>query len=435
MGVGAFIFFGLICVQGVLLRQARVRGEQLEEQVSIRTASLRARTDELQGIHALLKTVNSATTLDQLLSGTLTQVLEVMSAEHGVFVVNEQGGERFIVMASEGNGALEKGALTREETRHEFEEETDELQVGIFMAASENACGGGRSLAIKLTDEDQVLGYIRAGRSLNCEAFKRDYVHLMARLREPVTLALKRLRLLDVLCELNEEKSELLGAAAHDLRSPLSAMGLTVENILAKSPGTSIEEVGDDIARILKATNRMSSLVNKLLNVATIESGKLDLEIADTNLNQLLFSRLAVARINAERKDIALSFHPPECEVVVPLDGERVAAAIDNLVSNAVKYTHVGGHVELRLLSYKDKVEIIVEDDGQGLPAEDIERLFRSFGRMSAKPTANETSTGFGLAIVKKVVDLHGGDVWASSRAGQGMIFTISLPVYDSPAA
>ncbi len=427
-GVSVFVFFGLICVQGILLRQARVRSEQLEEQVSARTASLRARTDELQGIHALLKTVNSATSLDQLLAGTLEQVLLVMSAEHGVFVINEQGGDRFVVMASEGAGALAQGTMTREETRREFEGQTKELEVGIFMSDSGEEWGKGRSLAIKLTDEDHVLGYIRAGRNLDSEPFEGDFVQLMVRLREPVTLALKRLRLLDVLSELNEEKTELLGAAAHDLRSPLSAMGLTAENILARLPSTSIEEVQDDIGRILRATNRMSSLVNKLLDVAAIDSGKVGLEIVETHLDLLLRNRLAVARINAEKKEIALSFHPPERDVIVPLDSDRVAAAVDNLISNAVKYTHVGGQVDLRLLTYADRVEIVVEDDGQGLPEEEVERLFKSFGRMSAKPTANETSTGFGLAIVKKVVDLHGGDVWARKREGRGMVFTIALP-------
>ncbi|MFT7618570.1 MAG: signal transduction histidine kinase [Planctomycetota bacterium] len=208
--------------------------------------------------------------------------------------------------------------------------------------------------------------------------------------------------MLDVLAELNEKKKEPLVAAAHDLRSPLSAKSLTAENILSRDPEAAVKNLKKVVARILRTTTRMTDLVNNILDVAAIDSGRISLKLGETDLNELLTSRVAVAKYVAERKEIALEFQCDIAEARLQLDSERFSAAVDNLVSNALKYTHPGGQVVVRLGHRENDFEIAVEDDGQGFPKEDVDQLFRKFGRLSAEPTGNETSTGFGLAIVRK---------------------------------
>jgi signal transduction histidine kinase len=115
-------------------------------------------------------------------------------------------------------------------------------------------------------------------------------------------------------------------------------------------------------------------------------------------------------------------------------DTDRIREAIDNLVSNAIKYSPIGGRITVIVTHDEDNATIRVCDQGAGLSPEDLGRLFGRFQRLSAKPTAGESSTGLGLSIVKRIIDMHGGDVTAeSSGPGQGSIFTITLPATETP--
>jgi signal transduction histidine kinase len=110
-------------------------------------------------------------------------------------------------------------------------------------------------------------------------------------------------------------------------------------------------------------------------------------------------------------------------------DADRIREAIDNLVSNAIKYSPIGGKIALLITGDADYVRISISDEGPGLSPEDLDRLFGRFQRLSAKPTGGESSTGLGLSIVKRIIDMHGGEVNADSPGpGRGAIFTILLP-------
>ncbi|MGB7122260.1 MAG: ATP-binding protein, partial [Bradyrhizobium sp.] len=114
---------------------------------------------------------------------------------------------------------------------------------------------------------------------------------------------------------------------------------------------------------------------------------------------------------------------------IAACDADRIREAIDNLISNAIKYSPVGGKISVQVGQESNKIVIRVVDEGAGLSPEDIGRLFGRFQRLSAKPTAGESSTGLGLSIVKRIVDMHGGEVIANSAGpGQGATFTITLP-------
>jgi signal transduction histidine kinase len=119
--------------------------------------------------------------------------------------------------------------------------------------------------------------------------------------------------------------------------------------------------------------------------------------------------------------------------VVTMCDADRIREAIDNLISNAIKYSPIGGRISVLVSNERKKTLIRVADEGAGLSPEDLGRLFGRFQRLSAKPTAGESSTGLGLSIVKRIVDMHGGDVLAESAGpGQGATFTITLPMADA---
>jgi signal transduction histidine kinase len=141
-----------------------------------------------------------------------------------------------------------------------------------------------------------------------------------------------------------------------------------------------------------------------------------------TNANQ----PLAVNK----QQSITVSAAP---NLVTMCDADRIREAIDNLISNAVKYSPIGGKISVQVGHEANKTVIRVVDEGAGLSPEDIGRLFGRFQRLSAKPTAGESSTGLGLSIVKRIIDMHGGEVTANSGGpGQGSTFTITLPATDA---
>ena len=231
----------------------------------------------------------------------------------------------------------------------------------------------------------------------------------------------------------NGFKNEILGTVAHDLKNPLGViLGRTemlTELIAAGSPR---DNVTSQIEHIRDATKRLTSMVDHLIADAmadafdiTIRREQVDIaalvgEVADSN------QPLAVNK----QQSIIVSAAP---NLVTTCDADRIREAIDNLISNAIKYSPIGGRISVQVGQDANQSVIRVVDEGAGLSPEDIGRLFGRFQRLSAKPTAGESSTGLGLSIVKRIVDMHGGEIRANSAGpGQGSTFTITLPAADA---
>lgn len=227
------------------------------------------------------------------------------------------------------------------------------------------------------------------------------------------------------LVRLNELKNRFLGIAAHDLRNPLQAIKLSSDLLLE---GDLPEKKAKDILEMINsATVRMMGLVENLLDVSVIESGKLELQPKSASLDRLLKERTRLFSIVAERKHIAIHsklLNLPD----FPFDSNRIAQVMDNLLSNAIKFSPVGSDIYVNLAQDGHCAVVSVKDEGPGIAPEEQNRLFVEFQRTCVQPTGGEKSTGLGLAIVKKVVDAHGGEVWVKSSPGSGTTFGFTLP-------
>ena len=228
----------------------------------------------------------------------------------------------------------------------------------------------------------------------------------------------------------NALQSEFLGIVAHDLKNPLSTiLGRTeVLEQLAATPGSGPERFAAQLAHIKDATRRMVAMADSL--VADVMADAMDITIRReaNDLRQLVIEVVEANRDLAERKQQEL-LSSLDFEGQTLFDYDRMRDALDNLVSNAIKYSPFGRTIVIDLESENSDAVIRVIDQGPGLLPEDHERLFGRFQRLSAKPTGGETSTGLGLSIVKRIVDLHDGSIEAKSAgAGQGTTFTLRLP-------
>jgi signal transduction histidine kinase len=227
---------------------------------------------------------------------------------------------------------------------------------------------------------------------------------------------------------LNQQKNHFLGIAAHDLRNPLSAILAYSEFLLADLSDQLDEEQVEFLNVIHSSSQFMSQLINDLLDVAKIESGKLDLDLEPTDLGDLVTANVNLNRRLARDKEIELRL-ALEDVLTVLVDRAKIEQVLNNLISNAIKYSPSGAVVDVRLSRQGDQVQLSVQDRGQGIPSEEMDKLFKPFSRTSVQTTGGETSTGLGLVIVKKIVDGHGGQINVESGVGEGTTFHVRLPL------
>jgi len=229
--------------------------------------------------------------------------------------------------------------------------------------------------------------------------------------------------------EANERKDELLGMVAHDLRNPLTVV-MNFAQILRKRLEGKVSEREMKYLNIMyDACNHSLMLIEDLLDINAIESGKVRLVPTRENLEDLLRENCEKNEYLAINKGIGLALEIPEALPHLFVDPERIQEVLDNLISNAIKFSHPGTSIKVRAVRNGARIEVSIQDQGQGIRAEELGTLFKKFGRTTTKPTQGEMSTGLGLAIAKKIVELHGGQIWVESAYGQGSTFTFSLPM------
>lgn len=234
-------------------------------------------------------------------------------------------------------------------------------------------------------------------------------------------------RLNEELQRLNELKNKFLGIAAHDLRGPLANIQLAADFLLNQFdtlPRASMEEMLQSIDR---QAQYMSTLISDLLDVTQIEAGKLDLNPEPVDLVDFLAEAVKhFAKIAAPKETrVLLEANPVG---TVEADPVRLRQVVDNLISNAIKYSPPGSTVTVSAEKIESGWRVNVEDEGPGITEEDRQRLFQEFARLSAKPTGGEKSTGLGLAISRRVVETHGGKIGVDSEPGHGSTFWFTLP-------
>jgi signal transduction histidine kinase/CheY-like chemotaxis protein len=394
--------------------------------------------------------------MQRLAEGVLTQIASLLNVDcAGILVLREAGNseQSFAVLA--GSGCYRQlAALVRDQpldeqidtlVRQAFERrchDFDETRSVLYVQT-----GSGREIVVllearkRLSETDRTLVEVFCSRLSSAfdnvilyeqlqDANTRLEERVVQRTRE-LTAANERLAAQEErLRRANKFKDDVLGIVAHDLKNPLGViLGRTemLSDILG-SETPQIQPARAQVDHVRLQARRLTEMVDTLINDAMADALDIRIRPQPLDLAALLDEAVSANRPLAERKGQSLVVSGPTA-VTASGDHDRLREAVDNLVSNAIKYSPPGTGIDIRLERRDELAAIRVTDQGAGLSPEDMSRLFGRFQRLSAKPTGGESSTGLGLSIAKRIIELHGGSIRASSNGpGTGATFEIVLP-------
>jgi len=437
------IFLSILVAFRLRLRGLRMQRNRLESKVRERTFDLEEKTRQLEKINTIVKTMNEEIGLKRLMGAILKETRVIPGVQRALALAKDRETRKFRVIAAEGweNTGVPRIILGQAEIRERYLDRSREVLEGVRIVKEPEGRSGrdkvgylpvARSLLMmEITIDSENEGYLFFQNLQVENAFEEEDARFLGNLREHIISAYSKARVLEELRLLDDKKNQLLGMTVHDLRNPLIGIQGYLELAIRSIRKETFNQKRflRDLQISLKNIEKMNYLIDKLLDISAIESGKLQLNRQVQSYGVLLRESILFHRRLARDKDIEIRFHPPGEPVKFSFDRNRVQEVLDNLLSNAVKYTFPGGKVTVSVEIGADAVTTHVEDTGQGLSKQDLSQIFTYFSKLGPAPTGGEPSSGLGLAIAKKIVELHGGKIQVVSTKGKGSRFSFTLPL------
>jgi len=231
----------------------------------------------------------------------------------------------------------------------------------------------------------------------------------------------------------SQAKSEFLANISHELRTPLHGIASFARFGLDEAESADRGELRDYFRRVDQCADTLLNLVNDLLDLSKLESGRMELQLEPANVAELMDAVLDEFISLCANRDLSFQFVPPEDDTTIPADPDRLKQVFRNLISNAVKFSPPGGQIAILIRAVGPSLLVSVRDQGPGVPPDEIESIFDKFVQSSRTKSGNG-GTGLGLAICREIVAGHGGRIWAENCGDRGAIFYCQLPRTGPPS-
>ena len=427
-----------------------IENVRLFQELQARTQELARSVEQLTALSSVSQAVSSTLDLQTVLDTIASHAIQLSGGDAAAIHEYDEAAEVFHMRATRGfgprveqrvretpvrrgEGVLGTAAATREVVQ--VPDLTQEATYGGRRLDDLLDAGFRAMLAVPLLSEQQIVGGLVVARKAPGE-FSTDVVNLLRTFATQSALAILNAHLFRELEEKSRElevasrhKSEFLAAMSHELRTPLNAVIGFSEVLLERMFGDLNPKQEEYLHDIVSSGRHLLSLINDILDLAKVEAGRMELELASFSLPDALDNALILIRERAARHGITVG-----CSVDVRID--RVTAderkfkqIVLNLLSNAIKFTPEGGRVDVTATPADGMVEVAVSDTGIGIAPEDQEAIFEEFRQVGNDVSRKREGTGLGLPLARKFVELHGGRIWVKSRVGAGSTFTFTLPL------
>jgi signal transduction histidine kinase len=293
------------------------------------------------------------------------------------------------------------------------------------------------TLIVPLLVKGAVIGTIGLDVTSGKRAFTTEEIGLAQTIANQISVAIDNARLyqqrmddISTLREVDQLKSNLVSNVSHELRAPLTSIKAYTELLRVEADKAHNDTCQDWLAVIDQATDRLTGLVTDYLNLSRLESGHFQLAPEPLRLADVIAEVVAVLEVQAKQRNITLQVEAQPALPDLRADRELIGVAVRNIVSNAIKFSHDGGHIHIAIWHEDNMLKFSVQDEGRGIPEEALSHLFDKFFRVPS--TSDVPGTGLGLALAKEAVLAHGGHIEAKSTVGKGSTFTVTIPVESS---
>ena len=291
-------------------------------------------------------------------------------------------------------------------------------------------------LLVPIKIEQEVIGILRLGSSEG-GCFNENHVRLTELVAERSAMIVYNARLYEKVIatnleleRLNKIKTEFVSMVSHELRTPLTAIKGFVNIVFTGSAGPINDQQKRFLAIADNSIDRLSLIISDILDISRIESGQMKIDLKPISVDKILQDCYETHSSGTEAKKISLELNFDKKIPQVIADGSRVKQVIDNLVSNAIKFTPENGKIRIDVEDLGDFVLFSIVDSGIGINKDDHENVFDMFYQTDSYLTRKVGGSGLGLSISKSIIEMHGGKIWVESESGQGSIFRFLLPRY-----
>jgi signal transduction histidine kinase len=293
-------------------------------------------------------------------------------------------------------------------------------------------------VAVPLMVRGEVLGVLEALNKKDAAHYTEEDLAILETLAALAAQAMKNMNLQRKvkiarieLAELERLKTDFIAITSHELRTPLGLI-LGHATFLREMIG---EQHTDQLDVIIKNATRLKEIVENLSNVGNYQQGSLRARKERVSLAKLVEDAVVTFQEDANARDITLQANIGSSPFYLDADGLKISTALGNLIKNAIQFTDSGGHVTICLEEGPGQIKVSVIDDGIGIPAKDLPRVFERFFQVETHLTRHFGGMGLGLTVAKAMVELHGGRIWAESEEGRGSTFMFLLPTHQPDGA
>ncbi len=387
--------------------------------------------------------LNSTLELDNLLKNILDTAAELLECNDVSILLYDENREELRFVASTGSDKeeLEKIPVPLDnslagtiftENRHLVINSVEDDPRHYAQVGKELEYKVDSLLGVPMRVKNRVTGVLEALNKRG-EGFSQFDVNLLLVIASQAAIAINNAKLIQDLKKANVELSEaddmkrsFMAVASHELRTPLGIILGYATFLQDEASGESRQYA----EQVLKAALRLRGILDDMKNMNLLYTGKTDLVLSQSNIHEIIDIAKKEITPTADAKNIKTSFELPSSQIPLRCDKIKLGLVFVNLLSNAIKFTPSGGEIKLKVLDKKDNVLISIQDNGRGIPPEKLDKIFEDFYQVENHLIRESGGLGVGLSIARKIVELHGGKIWAESEGvNLGSVFYIRLPL------